>query len=258
MKKTGIRGRVCPSISMTKSGKIILGCDEFNDATGLWNHQAYISSDSGSSWQGPIEVASSPKLSLNEGTYVELDNGLIVCYIREDEEGICAYKAISKDGGKSWEGPYPTQLLSCRGRPKAGLLRSGEVAITYGFGTSPRQLVLHVEMQSTAADPDCLKKGKQQGHLAPTVRRFFIDYDRSTHPDAAYSGWVQFPSGDLYVVQYITDDAPMAHIRSYLISRNDWILCPEGKLISVSTLRTTDYHQRAQEATEVLYRKIHQ
>ena len=32
------------------------------------------------------------------------------------------------------------------------------------------------------------------------------------------------------LVQYIVDDAPMAHIRSYRVSRDDWILYPEGEL----------------------------
>ncbi len=246
MEKTGIRGRICFSLNMTKSGKIILGGDKFDELNKVFMHQAYISSDSGFFWEGPIEVASSSKLLLNEGTYVELDNGLIVCYIREDKERICAYKAISKDEGKTWEGPYPTHLLSCRGRPHAGLLRSGEVAITYGFGLAPRQLTLHVEMQSTAADPNCVEK---------TNRRFFIDHDRSIHPDAAYSGWVQLPSGDLYVVQYITDDAPMAYICSYQISRSDWILCPEGKLIRVA--HGVMDHEIGVKASEEQYRKVY-
>ncbi len=81
------------------------------------------------------------------------------------------------------------------------------MAINYGFGSCRRQLVLHVEVQSTVSDPDCLKKGKKEGYLVSTVRRFFIDYDRSTHLDAGYSGWVQFPSGDFCVVQYVTEDA---------------------------------------------------
>ncbi len=249
VEKTGIRGSICLSLEMTKSNKIILGCNDY---------QAYTSSDLGSSWDGPIQVASSSDLLLNEGSYVQLDNGLIVCYLREDGKGICAYKAISRNDGKSWEGPYATHLISCRGRPKAGLLRSGEVAITYGFDTAPRQLVLHIEPQSVAADPSCVEKTtKPNSYLAPIIRRFFIDHDRSIHPDCGYSGWVQLPSGDLYVVQYITDDAPMAHIRSYRISRNDWVLCPEGKLICTMPWETMQYHEIGLKASKNQYRKVY-
>ncbi len=258
MEKTGIRGRICPSLNITKSRKIILGCQKFDESSKIWTLQAYISSDLGSSWQGPIKVGSFPKLSLCEGTCVELDNGLIVCYMREEKEGVCAYKAISSDEGKSWEGPYPTHLLSCRGRPKAGLLRSGEVVITYGFGSAPRQLTLHVEMQSTAADPDCVKKTKEGAMLSPTMHRFFIDHDRSIHPDGAYSGWVQFPSGDLYVVNYIVDDAPMAQICSYQIKRSDWMLSPEGRITYTYTASelTGRSHEVGLEVSEDQYRKV--
>ena len=41
---------------------------------------------------------------------------------------------------------------------------------------------------------------------------------------------MQLADGDLFIVQYIVDDAPMAHIRSYRVSRDDWILYPEGEL----------------------------
>lgn len=224
---TGIKGRICPTIFRTDSGKILLGADGWNGA--YWWHDCFVSTDGGSSWEGPIEVGSSPRLALNEGSYVQLDDGTLVCYIREDGEAIRAYKALSKDGGETWEGPYPTGLLAITGRPHAGLLRSGEVAITYGFGRSPRQLVLHVEPQSIASDPRCVEN-ESKSHKEPRFRRFFIDHDRSLHPDGAYSSWVQLPTGDLYVIQYIVDDAPMGHIRSYLISRNDWILSPEGLL----------------------------
>ncbi|NLG28365.1 MAG: hypothetical protein GX557_10665 [Chloroflexi bacterium] len=58
----------------------------------------------------------------------------------------------------------------------------------------------------------------------------FLDVDRSLHPDGGYSGWVQLASGALYVVNYVTDDAPRAQIRSYTVARSDWFLFPEGDL----------------------------
>lgn len=244
-----IKGRICFTLDKISSGNIILGCDGWDESNQADFHQAYISYDLGSSWEGPIDVASSAKLSPNEASYVQLENGLIVCYLRVNPEVMCAYKAISKDEGKTWEGLYPTYILGCRGRLKAGLLGSGQVAITYGFTKAPNQLMLHVETQLTAADTEIAKKA---GHDRFCVRRLSIDYDRSIHPDSGYSSWIQLPSGDLYVVNYIVDDAPMAHIRGYRISRSDWTLSPEGKLLYVKPI-DLNYHRTAIKASAVQY-----
>ena len=40
----------------------------------------------------------------------------------------------------------------------------------------------------------------------------------------------QFASGYLYVVNYVTDDAPRAQIRGYIVGRDDWFLFPEGDI----------------------------
>ena len=250
---TGIKGLICPWLTKTRSGTILLGAGRYDGLKHLHIDELFLSRDDGHTWEGPVEISSSRSLDPNEGSFVELDSGALVCYMREDEERNCAYKSISRDGGKTWEGPYPTHLSCCYGRPKAGVLRSGEVAVVYGFQrfTPPRNLILHVESQEIAADPKCLERP----HDGTSPRYFFIDHDRSIHPDGAYSGWVQLPSGDLYVVQYITDDAPMAHIRSYRIERHDYLLCPEGTLANTRPWATMTYHELAREASEEQYRK---
>ena len=43
-----------------------------------------------------------------------------------------------------------------------------------------------------------------------------LDFDRSPKSDTGYSGWVQFPDGEIYIVNYIVDDAyDSAQIRGY-------------------------------------------
>ena len=254
MHGTGIKGRICPCIFKTSTGMILIGADGWDGTT--WSFDMWASEDEGASWSGPVTIASSTELWLNEGTFVELDDGTLVSYIREDKERRWAYKALSTDGGETWAGPYPTNLLSCVGRPQAGKLRSGEIAVVYGFGSAPRLLVLHVEDQEAAADPQCVQN-QAGSHLMPTYRRFFVEHDRSIHPDGAYCGWVQLPNGDLFVVQYIVDDAPTAHLRSYSINRRDWILCPEGKILSVDTRKYKKalYHLQALEASTELHAK---
>ena len=51
-----------------------------------------------------------------------------------------------------------------------------------------------------------------------------IDFDRSPVSDLGYSGWVQFEDGEIYIVNYIVDDAPKAQIRGYSLTENDFIL----------------------------------
>ena len=269
--KTGIKGHICPCLFKTSTGTVIIGGDNncLPVPGQVWTVNAFLSFDDGQTWEAPSPVASSDALWVNEGTFAELDDGSLICFMREDRERICGYKALSKDGGRTWEGPYRTELLVCIGRPHAGRLRSGEIAVTYGLGTSPRQLVLHAENQASAADPESALNVRKS-HLEPKFRRFFIDHDRSIHPDGAYSSWVQLPSGDLFVVQYLVDDAPMAHIRSYLITRSDWLLCPEGELGHIirydpsavnmhhyDRSKNVIYHEQALKIGADQYRKVH-
>ena len=185
---TGIRGHICPCIFRTRDGGIVIGGDRVgarDDPDAVWIHNAFTSTDGGRTWGPAVHVCSDPELWLNEGTYVELDDGTLVCYLREDLKRAIGHKAISKDGGRTWSGPFPTFLTCCVGRPRAGILSSGEVAVVHGFQrlTPPRNLVLHVETQEIAADPDCTaNRARQSGH-----RYFFIDHDRSIHCDGAYS-----------------------------------------------------------------------
>jgi sialidase-1 len=51
-----------------------------------------------------------------------------------------------------------------------------------------------------------------------------LDYDRNEKPDTGYTGWVQFEDGEIYVVNYIKDDASKAQIRGYSFYPNDIIL----------------------------------
>ena len=61
-------------------------------------------------------------------------------------------------------------------------------------------------------------------------RTVVLDVDRSLHRDEGYSGWVRLPSGDIFVVDYINDDAPWPGIRGYVVRRSDYILFPDGDL----------------------------
>ena len=50
-----------------------------------------------------------------------------------------------------------------------------------------------------------------------------IDFDRSPTSDTGYSGWVQFDDGEIYIANYVVDDAPKGQIRGYALSLADFI-----------------------------------
>lgn len=209
-----------PSLRRLRDGTLLCGSSGWNEGGEevMWAHR---SPDGGRTWEGPMVVAEQGGHSFSEGDFVELEDGVIVCYLREERHPPVSLKAISGDGGRTWQGPFRAGLLSCLGRPSAGLLRSGEVVVTHRCDFSG-MFCMYVESQSQAAD-----------RTPPSVRvfgrSFMIDVDRAPVSHWGYSGWVQLSGGDLYVVQHIIDDAaPGArHIRGYRVARSDWALYPE-------------------------------
>ena len=130
-RSTEIRGHICPGMIRLRSGAIILGASRFDSAADTEVSYAFRSTDAGSTWSA-LSVIAPPTgrlstagrksvLDAMEPTFVELESGLVVCYLREDAEGRHAYKCFSPDEGTTWDGPYPTSLVVCR----AGGLRPG-------------------------------------------------------------------------------------------------------------------------------------
>ena len=263
--ETGLTEGIVPSIKELTNGHLIVGlteqwpgergADDFIEV-----QTSYVSSDGGRTWEGPFKVPSPESAPLtglpwrlNEGDFAELDDGTLVFYMREDGERLSAWKSLSSDGGRTWSVPVRTQMMHCLGRPSVGRLRSGEVAVTYrvscGLSTS---LGLYVETASEARRGFPTRAGDAEdpeNYNRDTEARFaFLDNDRALSADSGYSGWVQLPDGALYVVNYITDDAPRAHIRGYLVSRQDWYLFPEGAIRANHPLSANPrYCDRAQE-----------
>ena len=185
-------------------------------------------------------------LGFGEGCFVELDEGTILGILRADSLGQ-GYKVLSKDRGRTWSGPFATQMIGLEGRPKVGLLSSGEVCCTYRIGLPNEMLALHLMTQEGALLEDVQptvprlplpedRAGVHDPSQPWYMREYYpgctiiLDQDRSVHRDCGYSGWVELPNGDLYVVDYCHDDAPRAHIRSYRVSREDIVLFPPGEV----------------------------
>ena len=193
------------------------------EAGAEWAVRCWLSEDGGRNWQGPYTVAREPGLLLCEGSVLELPGGELVCFMRENShQGLDCFKSRSSDGGDSWEGPYRMPIPGCH-RPVAGMLRSGKVMITHRYCQGGKGWVGWYTQNFFAALADvgsCLARSREEAQ----TRILPLDYDRSPQSDTGYSGWVQFPDGEIYVVNYILDDAPRAHIRGYALAESDFLL----------------------------------
>lgn len=214
----------------THAGRWILGAHVKLESDGdvLWSVRCWLSDDRGATWSGPNTIAAKRGLELCEGSIVELpagggSKGELVCFMRENSgRGLDAFKSISTDGGATWEGPFEMPIPACH-RPVAGMLASGKVMITHRFMQGGKGWVGWWTQNLFAALTDvesCLARERKEAH----TRIMPLDFDRSPESDTGYSGWVQFPDGDIYVVNYIMDDAPKAHIRGYSFREEDFLV----------------------------------
>jgi sialidase-1 len=159
-----------------------------------------------------------------------------------------ALKSFSNDEGRTWDGLYETPMDGCHA-PKAGLLPSGKVLVTYryqqagtlGEVTPPgtySAVLRQAEQQQEPPKPsgdavsywarntmaylETVESAKarelnRQGGIILT-----LDHDRSPRSDGGYTDWVVLHSGKIFCVNYIVDDAPLAQIRGYWFDESDF------------------------------------
>ncbi len=204
-------------------GRWLLSCHRRSPEHNFLEPRLWISADGGATWSDAITIASREGLHLCEGSILPLPDGTLVCYLRENSsQGWDAYKAISDDGGLTWHGPYRAPLPGCH-RPVAGLLQSGKVLITHRFLQGGKGWVGTWTQNFFAALTD-VESAKATERKDQWSRILPVDFDRSPHSDLGYSGWVQFPDGEIYIVNYIVDDWPRGQIRGYSLRESDFLL----------------------------------
>ncbi|CQR47169.1 hypothetical protein BN1058_01460 [Paraliobacillus sp. PM-2] len=219
--ETPVKGIVPDTLCELKSGRWLLSAHRKSKDHGCLEQMLWFTDNQGKDWLGPITLASVEGLNLCEVSILELPDEFLVAFLRENTgEGWDCYKAISKDNGKTWEGPYRMPIPGCQ-RPVARLLQSGKIMITYrfypggptGYGTTQNFFAAWFD-QDAALE---IERNKQFIRVLP------IDYDPSPVADNGYSGWVQFDDGEIYVVQYLSDDSNNCQIRGYSFTEDVFV-----------------------------------
>ena len=213
---TPVCGIVPDKIIELASGRLLLGTHVRDDDLGVARQMVHTSDDGGETWRGPITVCCTHHYWACEGGMVQLPGGEIVCYMRDNSRtGIPGPKCISRDEGETWVGPFDT-LMNGLHRPAVGMTRDGEMLVLYRFmpgGPFAKNFFAYKESVESALEP---LREKQSGIILP------LDHDRHPQSDSSYSGWVHLEDGRFFAVNYIKDDAPMAQIRGYYFTADEF------------------------------------
>ena len=211
------RGIVPDKYLELKNGRRIISAHFKSKKTGKLEQYLWYSDDGGKTWSDRVTVAASPKYNLCEVSILECENDTLVGFLRESSHvGHPVLKVFSHDNGETWSDIYQT-AVDVGHRPVAGFLNDGSVMVTYRFIPFNTQNVFAAffDKEALFSTTRCHR-----------VRVMPLDYDRNPSPDLGYTGWTQFDDGEIYVVNYIKDDADKAYIRGYSFYPED-VMLPE-------------------------------
>ncbi len=220
--ETPMRGIVPGKLQELKGGRWLLSAHRIKESKGV-QYLRY-SDDQGATWSEDILVAYDSRYFLCEGSIIELEDHTLVSFLRENSAmGLDCQKVISRDDGQSWSSVIAFPLPGCH-RPVAGLLQDGRLMITYRFSQGGKGWLGTWTQNFFGAVTD-VESALAEKRNDAWVRIFPIDFDRSANSDLGYSGWVQFPDGEIYVVEYIVDDAvDRGQLRGYSLYPDEILL----------------------------------
>lgn len=213
-------GIVPDKFQQLSSGRLIIAAQFKNHEIGKLEQYLWYSDDDGKTWSDRVTVAADPRYNLCEVSILEYEEGKLVAFLRENSfKGYDMLKVLSADNGETWSEIYNTPMDGGH-RPVSGLLDDGTVMVTYRYIPCGTQNMFAAFLRKDQLE--CTKRQEQRVRIMP------LDYDRNPSPDIGYTGWVQFDDGEIYVVNYIKDDADKAFIRGYSFYPTDIIL-PENE-----------------------------
>ena len=219
---TPMNGIVPDKLTQLPNGRLLLSAHYQED--GKLTQFLHYSDDDGKTWSRRITVAKSPEYNLCEVSLLPMGNGTVAAFLRENSGlGYDCKKVLSHDNGETWGAIHDFPLPGCH-RPTSGFLNDGRILLTYRFlqggsgawGSSTQNLF------AALTDRESVLAETRSGS---NVRILPIDFDRSPMADLGYSGWVQFPDGEIYIVNYLVDDAwDKGQIRGYSLTPDDFLL----------------------------------
>ena len=213
-------GIVPDKLTELKSGRQIISAHFKSADTGKLEQYLWYSDDGGKSWSDRVTLAADPRYNLCEVSILEYEDNKLVALLRENSlKGYPILKVLSVDGGETWSEIYHTSMDSGH-RPVSGFLADGSIMVTYRYIPSGTQNLFAAFMSRDTIE--ATERRPQRVRIMP------LDYDRNPSPDIGYTGWVQFDDGEIYVVNYIKDDADKAFIRGYSFHPIDVVL-PENE-----------------------------
>ena len=205
-RRLGVHGFCSDKVRELSDGTLLLCVSRYNASIRTNEVAAFKSDDGGRTWREACVVASSDKYNFIEPAALELKDGRVAVFLRENSfSELGGFVTISKDKGESFGeiSEMPTPWLQ---RPVVGYLRDGRILLTY-------REFLNREMRKLNGcifDESALER-------CEGFEIFEIDRDGAEAADSGYSAWVELEKGRLLMANYIVDDAPRAYIRGYRI-----------------------------------------
>lgn len=220
--ETSLKGIVPDKLLELENGRWIIAAHHPED--GFLTQFMRYSDDKGKTWSERITVGKKQGLNLCEVSILPVGGSKLVAFMRENSgQGWDCKKTISEDNGQTWGEVIDFPLPACH-RPVAGHLDDGRIMITHRFmqggkgwlGSWTQNLFAALTDDASAL---ATKRSESWARILP------IDFDRSPKSDTGYSGWIQFPGGEIYIVNYIVDDAvDKGQIRGYSLRLEDFLL----------------------------------
>jgi len=216
--KTNIKGIVPDRIFMSESGDFFVAAHMYKDmhqkyGGGRLVQNIWRTKNPKTPWD-KRKLANAVGHNFCEGSICQTDDGM-ACMMRENSgNGLPAYISFSKDGAV-WSNVKPTRIFGCH-RPVFDRLKSGKYLVTY------REQSLSLSAKYWAKNTfACLIDSLSEPYCAEGII-LPLDHDSNNKSDGGYTGWVQLPNDNIYIVNYITDDAPKPYIKWYLISEEEF------------------------------------